>query len=54
MDGEQEQYKRTELLKLWHECGKTYNVFVPKEQPDPRRTPVKAKEQALLLFRLFL
>jgi hypothetical protein len=23
------------LLKLWHEYGKVYNVFVPAEQPDP-------------------
>jgi hypothetical protein len=36
MDGDQEQEKRAELLKLWREYGKTYNVFVPVEQPDPR------------------
>jgi hypothetical protein len=35
MDGDQEQDKRAELLKLWCEYGKTYNVFVPAEQPDP-------------------
>jgi hypothetical protein len=35
MDEDQEQDKRAELLKLWHEYGKTYNVFVPAEQPDP-------------------
>ena len=35
MDGDQERDKRDELLKLWREYGKTYNVFVPEEQPDP-------------------
>jgi hypothetical protein len=54
MDGDQEQDKRAELLKLWREYGKTYNLFVPKEQPDPQRTPVNGKEQALSLFRFFL
>ncbi len=28
--------QRTKLLKLWHQYGKTYNVFVPAEQPAPR------------------
>jgi hypothetical protein len=32
---DEEQGKRAELLKLWHEYGKVYNVFVPTEQPDP-------------------
>jgi hypothetical protein len=36
MDEDQEQDQRAELLKLWREYGKTYNVFVPAEQPDPR------------------
>jgi hypothetical protein len=36
MDGERERDKRAELLKLWREYGKAYNVFVPAEQPDPR------------------
>lgn len=30
-----EQDKRSELLRRWHEYGKAYNVFVPKEQPYP-------------------
>jgi hypothetical protein len=37
VDGDQEQDKRTELLKLWREYGKTYNVLVPAEQPDPHQ-----------------
>lgn len=37
MDGDQEQDKRAELLKLWREYGKAYNVFVPREQPDPHQ-----------------
>jgi hypothetical protein len=32
---DEEQGKRAELLRLWHEYGKAYNVFVPAEQPDP-------------------
>ena len=32
---DEEQDKRAELLRLWHEYGKAYNVFVPAEQPDP-------------------
>jgi|SRR5271157_742506 len=36
MDEDKEQDKRAGLLKLWGEYGKTYNVFVPAEQPDPR------------------
>lgn len=32
---DEEQDKRAELLRLWHEYGKTYNVFVPSEQPNP-------------------
>ena len=35
MDRDQEYNKRTWMLKLWHDYGKTYNVFVPAEQPDP-------------------
>jgi hypothetical protein len=35
MDEDQEQDKRAELLNLCREYGKTYNVFVPAEQPDP-------------------
>jgi hypothetical protein len=27
--------RRTQLLKLWHEYGKAFNVFVPEEQPFP-------------------
>jgi hypothetical protein len=46
--------QRTRMMKIWHEYGKTYDLFVPKEQPDPQRTPVNDKEQALSLFRLFL
>jgi hypothetical protein len=37
MAGDQEQDKRAELLKLWREYGKTYNVFVSAEQPDPHQ-----------------
>jgi hypothetical protein len=32
---DEEQDKRAELLRLWREYGKAYNVFVPAEQPDP-------------------
>ena len=32
---DEEQDKRSELLRLWHEYGKAYTVFVPAEQPDP-------------------
>lgn len=32
---DEEQDKRAELLRLWHEYGKACNVFVPSEQPDP-------------------
>ena len=35
MGEDKEQDKRFELLRRWHEYGKTYNVFVPAEQPDP-------------------
>ncbi len=35
MEEDREQDKRAELLKLWHQYGKAYNVFVPSEQPDP-------------------
>ena len=28
--------QRDVLLKQWHEYGKTYNVFVPDEQPAPK------------------
>jgi len=28
--------QRDTLLKQWHEYGKTYNVFVPDEQPAPK------------------
>ncbi len=28
--------QRDILLELWHDYGKTYNVFVPAKQPDPR------------------
>jgi hypothetical protein len=37
MDGDREQEKRAELLKLWREYGKAYNVFIPQEQPDPHQ-----------------
>jgi hypothetical protein len=37
MNEDQTQDKRAELLKLWHEYGKIYNVFVPTEQPDPNQ-----------------
>ena len=32
---DEEPDKRAQLLRLWREYGKTYNVFVPAEQPDP-------------------
>jgi hypothetical protein len=32
---DEEQGKRAELLRLWREYGKAYNVFVPQEQPHP-------------------
>jgi hypothetical protein len=32
----EDQDNRAELLRLWHEYGKAFNVFVPAEQPDPR------------------
>ena len=35
MGEDKEQDKRSELLRLWHEYGKAYTVFVPAEQPDP-------------------
>jgi len=35
MGEDQEQDRRDALLKLWHDYGKTYNVFVPAEQPAP-------------------
>ncbi len=36
MSDEQDlNFQRAELLRLWHEYGKAYNVFVPPEQPDP-------------------
>ena len=35
MDEDQEQDKRPDLLKLWSDYGRTYNVFVSAEQPDP-------------------
>ncbi len=28
--------QRTRMMEIWHEYGKTYNVFVPTEQPVPR------------------
>jgi hypothetical protein len=36
MDEDRGSHDRAQLLKLWHEYGKTYNAFVPEEQPDPR------------------
>ena len=35
MSEDKGQDQRAELLRLWHEYGKAYNVFVPAEQPDP-------------------
>jgi hypothetical protein len=36
MSDEQDlNFQRAELLKLWHDYGKAYNVFVPEEQPHP-------------------
>ena len=35
MEDDHEQDNRAELLRLWHEYGRTYNVFVPAEQPNP-------------------
>ncbi len=34
-DPKDSEDQRDVLLKLWREYGKTYNVFVPVEQPDP-------------------
>jgi hypothetical protein len=28
--------QRTRLMEIWHEYGKTFNSFVPEEQPAPR------------------
>jgi hypothetical protein len=28
--------QRTRMMEIWHEYGKTYNVFVPTGQPVPR------------------
>jgi hypothetical protein len=36
MGEDQEHDKRAELLKLWHDYGKAYNVFVPAEEPAPQ------------------
>ena len=27
---------RDKMMEIWRKYGKTYNVFVPKEQPAPR------------------
>jgi hypothetical protein len=36
MSDEQDQNaQRTRMMEIWHEYGKTYNVFGPKEQPFP-------------------
>ncbi|MBI5250608.1 MAG: hypothetical protein HY912_14050 [Desulfomonile tiedjei] len=28
--------QRTRMMEIWHEYGKSYNVFVSAEQPVPR------------------
>ncbi|MBI5572914.1 MAG: hypothetical protein HY914_23425 [Desulfomonile tiedjei] len=47
MDEDQEKDKRAELLKLWHEYGRAFNVFVPAEQPDPHDwdRPLEAQDE---------
>jgi hypothetical protein len=35
VDGDQKQSDDKELLRAWHEYGKTFSAFVPEEQPFP-------------------
>ncbi len=35
-DEEDINAQRTRMMEIWHEYGKTFNVFVPAEQPVPR------------------
>ncbi len=54
-DEEDLNAERTRMMEIWHEYGKTYNVFVPAEQPDPhdwnRQCFSRMKREALILRR---